>query len=271
LRKKKKEDVEETQDYASYMGDAIAAQTLGTRTHSWMDAGTLSNLVGKAPAVEISARAALASQPPVEKQVVDKASRMENVIFDEMLKLKQEIEQCEGKLNNASEKLSVFRSAEAVQVSALKAECAAKVCSLDASLRRLDVEINQIDRARHAAEEELSARKLDVKHRIEHCGLSQDTQEIDAFRCAVLDDLEKLVKTVGTNRSCVKLPELKTKRSSIKEQLQEVSDDYKRRRLNLPIVSEVQDLQAHHSILCAELDWLRAKYSELAHHAKGMR
>jgi hypothetical protein len=263
-------DEGETQDYSSNLDNSRAAlRTSETSVCKWMDSNTLGRLVGTSSAIETTVKYTLAS-PPIERRVVDDAKRMEAVVFDEMLKLKQEIEQCEVKLNNSCEKLNTLRSTEAVQVSALKAECAAKVCSLEESLHRLDVEINRMDRDRSAAEEELSATKFDLKHRIEQCGLSQDTQEIDVFRSAVLEDLEKLLKPARTNRNGAKFAELRAKRSSIKEQLREASDDYKRRRLNLPIVLEVQDLQARHSILCTELDWLRAKYSELAHHAKGM-
>jgi len=231
----------------------------------------LCNLVGKCPAVEMSAKSGLASQSAIETQGVDEAKRMETVVFEEMLKLKWEIDQYVGKLNTIREKLNALSSTEAVQVSALKAECAARVCSLEESIQRLDIEITQMHRDRSAAEVELSTRKHDLKHRIEHCVLSQDTQEIDAFRSGVVEDLEKLLKPVGTTRNSLKFVELQAKRSSMKEQLREICDEYKQRRENLSIVQEVKDLQARRGLLYAELDWLQAKYSELAHHAKGMR
>lgn len=244
------------------------------QTHLWVDAKTLCKLVEKSP-VGVSVeqpnpKEALDSQAAIETQVVDEARRLGTVVFDEMLKVSKQIEHYEEKLATIGEQLTALRSTEAVQVSALKAECAAKVCSLEDSVHRLDVEIAQMDRDRSLAEEELRARKCDLKHRIEYCRLSQDTQEIDEFRRGIMDDLENLLKPVGTNRTSVKLADLKAKRTSIKEELRATSDDYKKKRENLSIVCEVRDCQEHRSQLYAELDWLQAKYSELAYHSKGM-
>lgn len=237
---------------------------------AWVDANAVCDLMGKLAASETNAQPTLDSQAAIETQIVDEIKRMETAVCDEMLKLKLEIEQYEEKLNTTTEKLHVLRSTEAVRVSALKAECAAKVCSLQESIQRLDLEISQIERDRSVATEELIARKHDLKYRIENCGQSQDTQQIDAFRSAVMEDLENLLKPMGTNRNSPRLSELREKRSSIQDELRATSDEYKQRKDNLPIVQEVKDLQARRSLLYTELDWLQVKYSELAHHAKSV-